>query len=411
MPVPLSWAPTQQQSFPLTQIPPSTVPQFPFAQATQTGPNVNWAQSPEIDWEQVLMDILNSNTGQILTAPARAIYKGGQLTRSAIEGNIPTPESVADVTKDLGAAGAARTMMGGMGVGIFGGTIGRGASFEKLRKATEMENKGAPVDAIWGETGWARGAEDKWRREISDEGFRFKPTADVDNALSNQTGAYTGFKDWVKGNQSWRPLKDQVEYPGLFDAYPELGDIRFAIQRDPNQNALGVNIAGGPDMAHLKTHAIGIRGGDNTDDLLQTLIHELQHAVQVREGFDMGGGPGDPAIHNAARALFDINGIGKGLSPDEMKMLQNEMAFRIYLRMGGETEARNAQRRLGKGSVLNLFNDHFPAEAADPIAPMRLPRLAPAASQDVPFDEQFLRLMPLNLVVPRQFRNDIPGGS
>src|SRR5688500_6954388 len=69
------------------------------------------------------------------------------------------------------------------------------------------------------------------------------------------------------------------------------------------------------------TDSIGVLAPD-AGSARSTALHELQQAVQNREGFAAGGNPKDPSL----QAYFD-----KGRE--------------AYMRLAGEVEARNVQKR------------------------------------------------------------------
>ena len=146
--------------------------------------------------------------------------------------------------------------------------VGVRYSFARLRdesirqQAEAMEQRGSSPEEIWETLGVARTMDGKgWRFEIDDSGMQLRSdAADPSN--------YT-------------TLGELVDAPELFEAYPQLKDVRLA-------------------FANLED---GERGyfisGDNTIVLSEelrgapedTLVHEIQHAIQDVEGFASGASP------------------------------------------------------------------------------------------------------------------------
>ena len=102
----------------------------------------------------------------------------------------------------LGLAGAV-PLIGG----IFGGALAKTADHAALARAGEMAAAGHGADAIWKETGWFQGPDQKWRFEIPD----------------NQSQMYT-----VKEGE--RPLSDVLHHNKLYEAYPDAANTQVRAQ-------------------------------------------------------------------------------------------------------------------------------------------------------------------------------------
>ena len=141
-------------------------------------------------------------------------------------------------------------------------------SFARLRdesirqQAEAMERSGSSPEEIWETLGVARTMDGKgWRFEIDDSGMRLRTdAADIPNSAT---------------------LGELVDAPELFEAYPQLKDVRLA-------------------FADLEDGERGyFSSGDNTIVLSEelrgapedTLVHEIQHAIQDVEGFASGASP------------------------------------------------------------------------------------------------------------------------
>ena len=118
-------------------------------------------------------------------------------------------------------------------------------------------------------TGWERGADGKWRYEIGDA--KIKDTKDVGGTVVVR---YEDDMLWNSGN-----LGDIVDAPELFEAYPQLRDVRLdtdALPTEPNNGTYY------PSTMSIKINA------DNIATLNSILNHEIQHAIQHIEGFASG---------------------------------------------------------------------------------------------------------------------------
>ncbi len=83
-----------------------------------------------------------------------------------------------------------------------------------------------------------------------------------------------------------RKLGDILDYPELFDAYPELREMK--VDGDEAQ-------ANGSFSPSTRTISLNKSLFADPDKLRSTLLHEIQHAIQGIEGFAGGGSPGKVA--------------------------------------------------------------------------------------------------------------------
>jgi len=145
-------------------------------------------------------------------------------------------------------------------VGMFAGKSAKTADLAKLMKAEELRAAGVPDEKIWGETGWTFGFPDKQPRfEIPDNAAKLKEAAIPDSRYA---------------------VGQALEHDPLYgygdSAYPQLRNTPLEYQ----------NGAGGQFVAEGNQ---GMRIG--VDNPKSTTLHELQHAIQQREGFAGGGNP------------------------------------------------------------------------------------------------------------------------
>lgn len=308
-----------------------------------------------------------------VTAPGRA-YSGSDQTFN--------PEEE--------AANFAMNMMGGgMGssggapanaLGMFIGPRSRNWNAEANARALQMEKAGATPQKIWQETGNWKAPEAAWRQEISDKGSKI--TEDV----------YRGISE----NQKFKGLLGQgLSHDELYAAYPEFKGI--------HANFFAEALPSGNFIPNARTMTVA---GPDTMKQRSTALHELQHAIQQREGFARGGSPESmtmtleeiaQAKRQKAKELFNLSQANDPLDPgriikpgarkkglqlereaqdlDDKAVIANlsgQARFDLYRRLAGEAEARATQKRR------NLTDEQRRAEF-------------PERSYDVPINELIIR--------------------
>jgi hypothetical protein len=199
------------------------------------------------------------------------------------------------------AAGVVNTgldwLPAGKQLAILGGVTAKTFPWAKLKIAEAMEKAGKSIDEIWRATGLERGADNFWRFEISDRGYRVKPNVGV---LDNE-----GFRV--------APLYEQQVHPGMQAAYPNLAGAQSRIRIDPR----------GPELGVFQPGSISVEAPIRSV-IKSKSIHELQHMIDHLEGHAQGGN------------LLEF--LKFGISWQE--------AYELYRRLAGEVAARNAKSRL-----------------------------------------------------------------
>lgn len=145
---------------------------------------------------------------------------------------------------------------------------------DNLSIARQMEDADKDAKTIKLATGWERGADGKWRYEISDANI--KDTIDLGKGISKKR-----FEEdmlWNSGR-----LGNVIEAPELFKAYPQLKDVH--IETDSIVNDVPSNGEYNANRNRITIHA------DRLKYLNSILNHEIQHAIQHIEGFATGGTP------------------------------------------------------------------------------------------------------------------------
>lgn len=185
-------------------------------------------------------------------------------------------------------------------------------SFARLRdesiqqQAEAMERRGSSPEEIWETLGVARTMDGKgWRFEIDDSGmetdtkwnFLRNPDAKRYNELFEKAYLYDTAaaedlnelqildKNLKGSRKSPLYLDEVVKHDKLFEAYPALRDIKVRFE---------ANTGNKEGSYHPETNEFVLRSGLKLEPekLKNTLIHEIQHAIQEREGFARGTNPG-----------------------------------------------------------------------------------------------------------------------
>ena len=186
----------------------------------------------------------------------------------------------------------------------FGGRNANAADLDALNHAQEMERQGVAMDTIFRETGWYTGADGKWRFEIDDSGMEYSRWGDL---RREDRAEYARFRElegkFIDGSitmdeqnelrqlleeghgagraeeQQTLRLPDFVRHDELYQNYPQLRQAGLRFTRLPE----------------------GTRGTFDGQDIVldeslrsapeDTLVHEIQHAIQRAEGFTGGASP------------------------------------------------------------------------------------------------------------------------
>jgi hypothetical protein len=115
------------------------------------------------------------------------------------------------------------------------------------------------------------------------------------------------------------PISDVLSHPEFYDAYPGLKNILTVTRKE-----MPKDVGGEYDLMGN----ISINKNLSPDEAKSVLLHEMQHAVQEKEGFARGSSP---------EYERQITGADQG------------DAYGFYHRTAGETEARNVQARQNYG--------------------------------------------------------------
>lgn len=214
-------------------------------------------------WEEIMgdayagIDCFGQTASQYHTEAVRAIDGGS--------GAIPAQEAQrasSAIQKETSAASERKT--GPPARFSYAGRNANGANLESLREAQEMQAAGADMESIRKATGWHEGMDGKWRFEINDSRMQLRAdAADIPN--------YT-------------TLGELVDAPELFEAYPDMADLSVTFHTlEDGQN--------GGYSRKFDSIELSRDLKNRPEALLNSIIHEVQHAIQSREGFASGANP------------------------------------------------------------------------------------------------------------------------
>lgn len=188
-------------------------------------------------------------------------------------GDAPVQEAVRAETERSAPARRAEAQQettGPPGRATAAGISARTADSAALRRAEAMEKSGTDNETIRQETGWYRGMDGQWRFEIDDSKIKLRYEATAENGRETIPNYTT--------------LGNLIDAPELFAAYPDMRNMDVVFQ-DLNDGAYGAY------NRQFDSIDLSRKLKSSQYDLLDTLTHEIQHAVQNREGFTRGTNP------------------------------------------------------------------------------------------------------------------------
>ena len=242
-------------------------------------------------------------------------------------------------------------------LGMFGGRRAATAPLGSLQEAIAMERRwGASRDEIFNRTGWAKTPDGEWKFIIPDRGAKLRMENLEANNFTDYAGNPTTHVGVHIGKGSYN-LEDILEHDYLYKAYPWARKIKVEAA-DPGKIRPGSEYTGGytPSKNTLTLTMT------DPEEMMRTILHEVQHAIQAREGFARGGTIDEflkPGFRDDFAQLVDrLNALElKSTTPGGVTWREsreytkglkrhNKMADIInqasadYLRLGGEVESR-----------------------------------------------------------------------
>lgn len=148
------------------------------------------------------------------------------------------------------------------------------ANVKTLDEAKQMQEAGKDNEDIRQATGWFRGPDKKWRFEIDDNAVEF--SSYIKNHPYVDKNIQYPIID-IRINNGKVLVSDVISHKELFEAYPDISKMEIIEHNDAE--------AGG--IYYPDRNVVSI-GKDSGEEFLSTLLHELQHAIQKKEGFAFG---------------------------------------------------------------------------------------------------------------------------
>lgn len=194
--------------------------------------------------------------------------------------------------------------------GIFIGSKAKIWNKANAEKFIDLEAQGLSPIEIWKKTGTFRTPDGALKQEIPDNLARLR--ADFNAAIANKANDYKG---GIEGE-----IGGMLQYSELFKAYPDLlTSLRYTVNKQPDW--LPESAAGAQYSKTIGRKEKISTSTKTEEDALSKLMHELQHAVQTREGWQSGG------------------------LESQFKDTPAMSAFDQYRALAGEVEARAVQAR------------------------------------------------------------------
>jgi hypothetical protein len=343
-------------------------------------------------------------------------------------------------------------------VGMFIGPNAKTWDKTAAQLAQKLDASGADPRAIWKQTGTFKGPDGKWRQEIDDSGaklrdYNYTPQeaykearerAFIDDVPSDAVRSMAPYAGMSKGqltaeykrtggeivdaalsgdkakalqlasdrsgldglfgamrDRNYGPMSVFLKHGELGQAYPDVYKMHTRIADDLADGTKGQYMRGQPGIGEQ----VQLANKPQWSDDKSSILHELQHAIQQREGFARGGSPeqfkrlqGDYSAYvkssNSLQDAFLRAKQNGGVDPESGMSLKGigdslkEVSSRIdgmkaepwwmfgptdaYMRLAGEAEARATQARMNMG--MQQRRDLFPLD-----------------SYDVPIDQLILR--------------------
>lgn len=296
-----------------------------------------------------------------LSGAGTVLLEGGNLAKEAYKhgkADLDAAREIVTQVAPVGKLAAVGKALVAAKPAIFLGVGAKTADLAALSKAKQLLEAGEGPSVIKEATGWEIGADKKWRFEVSDKDVQYRPPT---------------------SSSGDAPLGEVLPHPAVEAAYPGIGEA-ISTRRNIGQRGGSYNPA--KDEIQYGSPGRPYPGTQPGEAERSTLLHELQHAVQEREGFARGGspstsfssgGPGWPVYFERRKAMQTpmtreefaasghegpgftytdyLTGHGESLNnPETARMLdraaQDYAAREGYERRAGEVEARNVQHRM-----------------------------------------------------------------
>lgn len=267
-----------------------------------------------------LFDMVPEKTWAAVQGFGRGLI-GQEPTTSVMDPNF----QAARAGNTAGVLGSIGTDMPGLGaikgLGMLVGPKALGGVFKHADAIVAqklLDNKMGGGEIFKSSGGYQKGLDDAWKRNIDDRMSMLDPTL-IGGAAHGDYSLGTVFK-----------------HPELYKAYPEIANMKLTLNHKlSDRGQFSVEKGGFNPTIEINPNKF-----KDLADMHSTILHEVQHYIQNKEGWQAGGAP----------EAFDALSGGK------------EASKKIYRRLVGEAEARNIQKQFLEGRYQPVTSDVNPTE-------------------------------------------------
>jgi hypothetical protein len=282
-----------------------------------------------------------------ITAPARSMETYVD-DYGNVQSKFNAPQEAANVALNMmgGGMGASRGAPANA-LGMFVGPRSKSWNAEANARAVQMEKAGATPQAIWQETGNWKAPDAAWRQEISDKNAIAVPLEQM---------SWGAREDLKQKNSTSGPISEFLKHPELQKAYDGLVDFGNAKKRHVMR--VYPENTGGSFNPEQELITVGMNTIGNKINR-SLALHELQHAIQQKEGFAKGGSPEmfRQSTDFSSKALQDAAILDKTMRASNLSQLEALKRFEVLFGRKPEAGAFAALERVGTGKELDIARD------------------------------------------------------
>jgi hypothetical protein len=324
-----------------------------------------------------------TKNGQVTEPPLYRFMRGNV---QSFLNSIPDPSGLTREEQLNLAANVTPTM------GLLGTFIGKGSKLWNSKTndvAKALEKEGVAPETIWSQTGNVKAPDGKWRQEIPDNeamalqyprdanmSYLDKYSQELYNVpygrLPSSEKGMGGQRDKVikladAEMKKYEQVGTTLSHPKLYESYPNLKDIELQQWIGPREGSYYPK-----GRSNKEPNPYITVGAETPEQLKSTLLHELQHGIQMNEGFARGGSATEfltPLVKKRDELYGNITELNNKLSnavgtPEYEKLMNQKLrlipevtqyddminlkdkAFNQYQRLLGEAESRLTQTRI-----------------------------------------------------------------
>lgn len=264
--------------------------------------------------------VLKQNVSDLATDTGNALEKTAANTAETIKDTIADPMSFT-------------------GAGTLIGKNAKLFSLKEADRAAKLQGHIKDTNVITRETGTWLGHPDKIpRQEISDAPAKI----DLNQLLVDMNAERYLSTEPVRYSKDTAKLHEILQHPSLFANYPELKDINVIY---------GHGVKKGAGYFDPRTNTI-LAAGRTPEEARSIIIHEIQHAIQQREGWSPGASLENIPYDSRTKQQYEQQVMDLKRSKnidftdkDNLKNIDRLLRTELYKRTAGEADARLAQAR------------------------------------------------------------------